>query len=174
MHQYKSNRWLDWAAEMRYWDFVANAHDFYLWESFVFGRAVCFWQNPTQPQKNCETRQINTNSLLAAAILLSTLVGQNIVRRCRGVLRLLGCARALQSARHVSRGLRDTHTPLPSGWLARERLPHYLYRQDYFNSLHYSTDGTCADKFHVFGLPGVTSVSLYLCTARKYCRADSE
>lgn len=68
----------------------------------------------------------------------------------------------------------NTHTPLPSGWLARDRLPYYLYRQAYFNSLHYSMDGTCADKFHVFGLPGVTSVSLYLCTALRCCRVDSE
>ncbi|KAF3701429.1 hypothetical protein EXN66_Car017117 [Channa argus] len=33
--------------------------------------------------------------------------------------------------------------------MARDKLPHYLYRQDYFNSLHYSMNGTLGINVYV-------------------------
>lgn len=47
----------------------------------------------------------------------------------------------------------DARTPLPSRWLNRDGLLGYVCRQDYFKSLHYSSDETHAGKVLVFGLP---------------------
>lgn len=63
-----------------------------------------------------------------------------------------GCARALQSGM-CHEAFTNTRTPLPSGWLNRDGLLGYVCRQDYFKSLHYSSDETQAGKVLVFGLP---------------------
>ena len=161
MHRRKSNRWLERSAAQHKWGGGI------LYPTCMTSVSLCvlfslFWQNPTQPRKNCKACRINSFPLM-------TPEGQNAVGRCSEELRLLCCTRALQSARRVCHeASTDTHTPLPSGWLVRDRLPHYLYRQVYFTILHNSTDKTHADKFHVFGLPRVTPASPYLCTQHSH------
>lgn len=162
------SNWLDWAAKRRLWDFVADIHDLYL---SVFSSAL-FWQNPTQPQRNCEAWTQTASSLPRSCSCIWR--GKTLLE---GIERWCGCSAAhvpcsVHSMCHEA--FTDTHTPLPSGWLARDRLAHYLYRQEYFSSLHYSKDGPHADKVHVFRLPGVTSVSPFLCTALRWCKANSE
>lgn len=44
-----------------------------------------------------------------------------------------------------------TRTPLPSAWLHKEGLSGCVCRQDYFRSLHYSSNQTHAGKVLVFG-----------------------
>lgn len=132
---------------------------------FCFWSCSLFWQNPTQLQKHCEACQTNTNSFHRCR---DPVHGSGEVKHCWKL-----CRGAVAARLHTCPAVRTacvtrpllTPTPLPSGWLVRDWLPCYLYRQDYFNSLHYSTERTHADEFHVFGFPGVTSASLYLCTA---------
>lgn len=138
----------------KFWDFIANMHGCCL--LFVVVQSGEKWRHKT------ETCQINANGFLTTEIPLMTGVA-NIVGRCRGVLWLLSCTRALQSVQHVSRGLHwRPHTS--AFWMDGRGQAALLSAQDYFTSLHYSTNETHANNFHVFQFPGVSSVSLYLCT----------
>lgn len=107
--------------------------------------------------------------------LLVTAARRDTVGRRPEMLQPLSCARALQSAWHVSRGFhRHLHTcaflMAGQGWW----LLCSMYRWDYFENLHYSWDKACAGKFHVFGLPGSCQPVQYLRTAFRHCKVDSE
>lgn len=145
---------------MRRWDFVADTR--------LLSLLLFWWCGSVLTKPNTAAEHLwdmsdkHKQFPFAAQSPLMTLTGQNISGRCRETC--CGCTACV-----VRPSLTPTHLfCLLDGW-PRTGCPTVCTDRITFNSLHYSVEGSRADKFHVFELRGVTSVSLYLCTALSYC-----
>lgn len=137
MHQYKSNHllWtLGWAAEMRCGGFCSR-HAWLVSGSLLFLVAqIVLTKSNTAAE---ELWGMSDKHKRCGWWSSSSLRRKNIFARWRELFWLLSCTRALQSARHVSRG-HHWHPRTPAFRMAGQG-------QDYFNNLH-QLNGSHVDK----------------------------